>query len=132
MIPVGVSRTLTAVVGRVPSVPIGVGQIITGDLLAERYVSPTVLRIGQGRVGITIETGVARPELAQGSSVVVIASADAQARAGLGTAIDTTVDATVVAVDDRFVTVSVPEQLASTLAAFMAGGPVYIALKGAS
>ncbi len=116
-----------AVIGRVPSVPIDVGQIVTNDLLANRSVSPTVLRIGRGRVGITIETGTARPELSEGSSVVVVASPDAQARAG-----SATLEATVVAVADRFVTVSVAEGDAPLLANFMAGGPVYVALRGAS
>jgi hypothetical protein len=127
MIPAGARNSVTDVVGRVPSVPIGVGQIVTRELVADRLVSPSVLRIGRGRVGITIETGAARPELLEGFPVVVIASPDAQTRGG-----SATVEATVVAVGDRFVTVSVAESEAPKLASFMAGGPVYIALKGAS
>lgn len=126
VLPLGAASSVDAVVGRMPAVPVAAGQIFTPGLIAGRNASPSALRVGRGRVGVTIETGAARPELATGSDVVVIASPDAQARSGAAA-----VEGRVVAVNDRFVTVSVIEQQASTLASLLAGGPVYVALKGA-
>ena len=126
LVPADATRSVASVVGNVAATNLSDGQIVTPGLLASRSVSPMALKVGRGRVGVTVETGAARPELSAGSSVVVIASPDAQARAEVAS-----VSGVVVSIADRFVTISVAEHDAPALANLMAGGPVYVALKGA-
>ena len=125
VVPDGAPTSVEAFVGQVALVPIVAGQILTPGLITAHTASPMALRVGRGRVGVTVETGPARPELLNGSSVLVIASPDAQTRSG-----STSVEGTVVAFDDRFVTLAVNNDQAANLAKMMAGGPVYIALIG--
>lgn len=125
VVPDGAPTSVDAYVGQVALVPIVDGQILTTGLFTAHAASPMALRVGRGRVGVTLETGPARPDLSVGSSVLVIASPDAQARSG-----STSVQGTVVAFDDRFVTLAVTNDQAANLAKMMAGGPVHVALIG--
>ena len=125
VVPNGSPASLQTVLGTTVAVPLSTDEIVSPGLLASRTMSPAELLVGPGHVGIAVETGVRRPNLAVGNTVIVVPSPGAGSPEGA-----TAVEGRVVELQEGFVTVAVPSALATRLAAIIGNGPAVIALKG--
>jgi hypothetical protein len=125
LVPAGVAGSLAPIVGKTTRIDLAPDEVVTPGSLSGTKVSAAELLVGPGRVGVSVETGPGRPNLSIGNAVIVIPSPDVTAaRAPM------VVDASVVALADNFVTVSVATSDAPVLAAMIGAGPVFVALKG--
>ncbi len=128
IVPDAALSTSAGLIGRAARVDLHALQIMLSDLTDAKPVTKTELLIGNGRVGVSLETAGIRPDLTIGSEVVVVASSDASAQSSALNL--SNIEGTVVALQERFVTVAVPLSKAPSLASMVGNGPVLIALKG--
>ena len=128
LIPPGAIGSVTGLVGRIARSPLFTGQALVHEQIAGRRLSATRVLIGRGRRGVAIATGDARPPLRVGDRVDVIAAHGAGD--GPGPVGVVAMNAEVVAVADRSVTVAVADHDAVMVADAMGSGPLLLALRG--
>lgn len=119
-------------IGRTAVAPLFPGQTVVTGQVAPSGLSGVAALVAPGRRAIAVPTGGASPPLRVGDVVDLLATFDPEAAAGRDPTFAVAEGATVVAVGDETVTVSVSPRDAARVAYAATAGVVTVALAGRS